>query len=162
MQPYLRHADWTSPFWSRDDWPRDHRVRGAGATRRGWTRLLGEVSNWRDSQGRLALVPARKLLPKLAPNSGFRLPAAKPGVPDATATGAGPEGLETLSGLRCGLQDLGSVGHNPSRVSRTVPASDSNPTASAISLSSWSPIPHKFARRLFAGTTKNLHCSGAR
>ena len=30
MQLLLRHADWTSPFWSRDGRPRDHSVGGAG------------------------------------------------------------------------------------------------------------------------------------
>ena len=81
-----------------------------GATRCGLARLLSEVSDWRDSRGRLALASARKQLPKLASKAGFQLPAAKPGVPEAAASVPAPEGLEADSGLRCGLQDLGSVG----------------------------------------------------
>ena len=66
-------------------------------------------SDWRDSQGRLALASARKLLPKLASRAGFGLPAAKPGVPEAAAKVPAPEGLGAVSGLRCGLRDLGRV-----------------------------------------------------
>ena len=81
-----------------------------GATRCGLARVLCEVSDWRDSQGGLALATARKLLPKLASKAGFRLPAAKPGVPETAAKAPAPEGLEAVSGPRCGLRDLGSVG----------------------------------------------------
>ena len=48
-------------------------------------------------------------MPKLASKAGFQLPAAKPGVPEAAATVPAPEGLEAVSGLHCGLQDLGSI-----------------------------------------------------
>ena len=81
-----------------------------GATRCGLARVLCEASDWRDSQGGLALASARKLLPKLASKAGFRLPAAKPGVPEGAAKAPAPEGLEAVSGLRCGLRDLGNVG----------------------------------------------------
>ena len=81
-----------------------------GATRCGLARLLCEVSDWRDSRGRLAVASARKLLPKLASKAGFRLPAAKPGIPTAAARVSAPEGLGAVAGLRCGLRDLGRVG----------------------------------------------------
>lgn len=81
-----------------------------GATRCGLARLLCEASDGRDSQGGLALASARKLLSKLASKAGFGLPAAQPGIPEAAARVPAPEGLDAVSGLRCGLRGLGRVG----------------------------------------------------
>ena len=80
-----------------------------GATRSGLARLLCEVCDWKDSQERLALSSARKLLPKLAAKAGFRLPEAQPSIPEGSAKVAAPEGLAAISALRCRLRDLGSV-----------------------------------------------------
>ena len=80
-----------------------------GATRCGLARLLCELADWKDSKGRLALASARKVLPKVAAKAGFRLPEARPGVPEAAARVPAPDGLEAISALRCGIRDLGSL-----------------------------------------------------
>ena len=52
--------------------------------------------------------------------------------------------------------------HKPSRISRTAPASALNPLASVSTSRSARPIPHCPAGMTHVGTTKNLHCAGAR
>ena len=77
-----------------------------GATRCGLARLLCELADWKDSKGRLALASARKVLPKVAAKAGFRLPEARPGVPDAAARVPAPDGLEADFGAS--VRDPGS------------------------------------------------------
>ena len=75
-------------------------------SRHGLARELCEWEDWRNPQGRLCLVSARKALPKLAQGLGLDLPAARrPPPPAARAAGPPPptrfEGpLSELGGVR--------------------------------------------------------------